>query len=309
MSISFLESGRVLQVTAGVRSVKTSTGTSSKASISMESTTEQQTEDPFIQTPFGFDIEPYLIIEDTTQQQQSENIMRSNSIGHDKVSSDKTSVLPPIADQSEELEMKIETSAELQDDVFTSQTERSFEGTRVTFHETTEEIIISNPTNDQEDEVQGETSQDRPPGLMFRTVNGKVSPSNIILPPLSANSSGCTLRSTPDSEGRLSGNNRVKKSDSSTISAIEREKKKGKQESVEHEKTKDKDGKKKKEKKEEQKLNDDRYCKPGDYVLIVQDVTNPPFLDTTLKTAYLHVKITPKLKKSKGGTRNKSNVV
>lgn len=51
------------------------------------------------------------------------------------------------------------------------------------------------------------------------------------------------------------------------------------------------DGKRKKEKKEEK---DDKFCRPGDYVVIVEDVTSPPFLDVTLAPAFLHVKVTPK---------------
>jgi len=51
------------------------------------------------------------------------------------------------------------------------------------------------------------------------------------------------------------------------------------------------DGKRKKEKKEEK---DDKFCKPGDYVIIVEDVTSPPFLDITLAPAFLHVKVNQK---------------
>ena len=32
----------------------------------------------------------------------------------------------------------------------------------------------------------------------------------------------------------------------------------------------------------------------GDYVIIVEDVTSPPFLDVTLAPAFLHVKVTQK---------------
>ncbi|XP_046851572.1 MORN repeat-containing protein 1-like isoform X2 [Xenia sp. Carnegie-2017] len=61
-----------------------------------------------------------------------------------------------------------------------------------------------------------------------------------------------------------------------------------------------KEGKRRKEKKEE-KLNDDKwkYCKPGDYVIIIQEITNPPFFDTTLQPAYCHVKVTSKQKRAK----------
>ncbi|KAL9971302.1 hypothetical protein ACROYT_G023811 [Oculina patagonica] len=51
------------------------------------------------------------------------------------------------------------------------------------------------------------------------------------------------------------------------------------------------DGKRKKDKKEEK---DDKFCKPGDYVIIVEDVTSPPFLNVTLAPAFLHVKVTQK---------------
>lgn len=51
------------------------------------------------------------------------------------------------------------------------------------------------------------------------------------------------------------------------------------------------DSKRKKDKKEEK---DDKFCKPGDYVIIVEDVTSPPFLDVTLAPAFLHVKVTQK---------------
>ncbi|XP_068700491.1 MORN repeat-containing protein 1-like [Montipora foliosa] len=61
------------------------------------------------------------------------------------------------------------------------------------------------------------------------------------------------------------------------------------------------EGKKKKDKKEEK---DDKFCRPGDYVIVVQDVTSPPFLDVTLAPAFLHVKVTPKKRaKSKMETR------
>lgn len=61
------------------------------------------------------------------------------------------------------------------------------------------------------------------------------------------------------------------------------------------------DGKRKKEKKEEK---DDKFCKPGDYVIIVEDVTSPPFLNVTLEPAFLHVKVTQKKRaRSKMETR------
>eukprot|EP00118_Oscarella_pearsei_P006682 m.30642 g.30642 ORF g.30642 m.30642 type:complete len:564 (+) comp31372_c0_seq1:46-1737(+) len=63
-----------------------------------------------------------------------------------------------------------------------------------------------------------------------------------------------------------------------------------------------KGGKKVTGKEKESKGSEDssRYCKIGDYVIFVSDVTEPPFLGERLETGCLHVKVT-KEKKSKRG--------
>ena len=42
---------------------------------------------------------------------------------------------------------------------------------------------------------------------------------------------------------------------------------------------------------------------PGDYVIIVRDVTSPPFLDAVLQPAYVHVKVISKQKRAKSKDR------
>lgn len=41
------------------------------------------------------------------------------------------------------------------------------------------------------------------------------------------------------------------------------------------------------------------FIDAGDYVIIIQEITNPPFFDTTLQPAYCHVKVTAKEKRAK----------
>ncbi|XP_064640367.1 MORN repeat-containing protein 1-like isoform X3 [Lineus longissimus] len=48
------------------------------------------------------------------------------------------------------------------------------------------------------------------------------------------------------------------------------------------------------------RLGDERFARPGEYVIMVQDVTNPPFMDFVLEPAFLLVKLAvPKKEKKK----------
>ncbi|XP_070561025.1 MORN repeat-containing protein 1-like isoform X3 [Ptychodera flava] len=66
----------------------------------------------------------------------------------------------------------------------------------------------------------------------------------------------------------------------------------------------------------EKTYGDERFARPGEYVVMAQDVTNPPFLGRTLQPAYMLIKVTnaleklkPTTKKSKSSTkRSKTNV-
>ena len=61
-----------------------------------------------------------------------------------------------------------------------------------------------------------------------------------------------------------------------------------------------KEGRRRKDKKDERNSEDKtRFCKSGDYVIIVKDVTSPPFLGATLQPAYCHVKVNAKQKRAK----------
>eukprot|EP00112_Aurelia_sp_Birch-Aquarium-sp1_P011352 Seg2388.2 transcript_id=Seg2388.2/GoldUCD/mRNA.D3Y31 product="MORN repeat-containing protein 1" protein_id=Seg2388.2/GoldUCD/D3Y31 len=321
-----LESGRMLQVTAGMRSSKSSTGTSSKLSISVGSTGEHL-EETLITTPFGFEVEPYHVITNTlvdslAQPQQQENIQRETATH-----------LPTIdasPDHSHGIGKSL-TADETHDDVCPVETEKSNEGTKVKFNEqalaskeSTKEITFSyeeavapsarvsiGGDGTIENRTQEET-QDEILSFTVRTTEGQVSLKDLILPPPAA-STNSLLRSSPDSEERASVKGSKKVETASTGSAIhaEKDKKRSRTEQSmndgeKHRDSKDKEGKKRREKKEE-KIVEENKCKPGDYVIIVQDITNPPFLETTLKTAFLHVKvIVPKPKKRLTG-RQKTN--
>ena len=50
---------------------------------------------------------------------------------------------------------------------------------------------------------------------------------------------------------------------------------------------------------------DVRFCKPGDYVVIVEDVTNPPFLGTKLDPAFIHIKVSATLASRRSKSRIK----
>ncbi|XP_077998460.1 MORN repeat-containing protein 1-like isoform X2 [Glandiceps talaboti] len=57
----------------------------------------------------------------------------------------------------------------------------------------------------------------------------------------------------------------------------------------------------------EKAYGDERFARPGEYVIMAQDVTNPPFLGRTLTPAYMLVKISSALEKKTTAKKTKSS--
>eukprot|EP00795_Rhopilema_esculentum_P011224 gene11224-21408_t len=318
------ESGRLLLVMGGIRSTEAATTT--RTSLSEE--TGDQPEATYFSTPFGFDVEPYPLIESRKQQQRPEqeaerpNIQAdlsfaSTDSGHGDKSVSKQVALTPITDQSPDIEKQShfpphnQNSEHFQEEAYPT----SSEATKVRFQKTASEKIFSfdEATSAQVFIDEERNNDEKSSNLSVLTEDGRVSLCELLFPPPPQAAHGSLLRSSPDSEGRLSVKG-IKKAETASVSSsihVEKEKKKGKADSsiADNEKLRDlrdKDGKRKKERKDE-KVTEEKFCRPGDYVVIVQDITASPFLDTVLKTAFLHVKVENKSKKGKA-TNRKLNV-
>ncbi|PIK58206.1 putative MORN repeat-containing protein 1 isoform X3 [Apostichopus japonicus] len=58
--------------------------------------------------------------------------------------------------------------------------------------------------------------------------------------------------------------------------------------------------------KRERLYGDERFARPGEYIIVVSDVTNPPFLGKHLPPAYCRIKILHPKKPKKAKTPTKS---
>jgi len=332
------ETGRLLHIMAGIRSTRLMGVSSSRTLSSLEGIEEQQEDAPLISTPFGFEAEPYPIISKTVperqflQQQQHQVPEQPSSFEANQLTNDtaqkgiaaqgeKSSRLLPIADKGPEPENVREHTRTgnlhlPEESGFIVGTERTGEAAKIRFSDQEQErtfpfneILNSNSQIITDEETREKPSNDELLGLTIRTSDGKATMGNLMFPPQSSLSCrGSVLRSSPDSEGRLSvkgkkGENTIMPSNAHG----EKEKRKSRMDQSvsdgeKGKELKEKDSKRKKEKKEEKPM-EEKYCKPGDYVIIVQDITNPPFLETTLQPAHLYVKVVSKSKKSKNYNR------
>ncbi|XP_065670993.1 MORN repeat-containing protein 1 isoform X3 [Hydra vulgaris] len=127
-----------------------------------------------------------------------------------------------------------------------------------------------------------ETVENKPPQLQA-TNNGKVTFNKLLLPPLSvAVAASSSISLSPDKVEAQPTNRNRKASVPPSYKVDLHEKKRN-------------DTKKKEalnELKKEEVLNK-KFCKPGDYIIIVEDVTENPFLDIRLETIYFRIKVLP----------------
>lgn len=302
------DEGRLFQVTAGI---KVSSGRKSADGEEVDT----------VMTPFGFEIEPYLLTELLGEISSETVLYGLNSQAPSVMSNRPGQPSPPIGD---ELVKPIDnlqvTAAEGSDagDKESSVVENAQGDTTNRTAAPSQASTMMPASFDKNTSVVGDAdplmvaavSSLPPPVSPVRTTGGKALFENLYLPALPPglkplNSFASLHSSSPEitapSDSRPA-NSRWKARAASTVnpnmlkvanrnvpsSAVSdgKKKKEGLADVVEKV-----DSKRKKDKKEEK---DDKFCKPGDYVIIVEDVTSPPFLDVTLAPAFLHVKVTQK---------------
>lgn len=298
------EDGRLLQVTAGI---KITSGRKSAGGTESDFDT--------LMTPFGFEIEPYPLTEMLGEMTSNESILPGATSQAPSVMSNRPAqASPPTA---EELSKTLE-SIQVTDMSDVGDKESSFVEARGELPTRTgapSQASTMMPTNTT---TQADVSSDPsvlmvppaavlpPPVSPVRTTAGKALLENLYIPLLPSGvkpvNSFVSLQTSPPSEMQedpklantkskdkrspLLNANLLKVVNRSVPSPDGRKKKDALADVVEKV-----EGKRKKEKKEEK---DDKFCKPGDYVIIVEDVTSPPFLGVTLTPAFLHVKVTQK---------------
>jgi len=301
------DEGRLLQVTAGIK-----VGSGKKSADGAENELDT------IMTPFGFEIEPYPLTE-MLGEISSETVLQGFYSQAPSVMSNRPAQSSPPA--GEELAKPMDSqvtegsdAADKDSTVFEAQGDIS---SRTAAPSQASSMLPSSYDKNTSVTADGDVltvppvQSLPPPVLPVRTAGGKALFENLYLPPLppgvkpfnsftSLQSSMHDMTSTKDSGATnsrwknrvgstVNSSNTLKVANRSVPSSAVSEGKKRKETLADV--VEKADGKRKKDKKEEK---DDKFCKPGDYVIIVEDVTAPPFLDVTLAPAFLHVKVTQK---------------
>ncbi|XP_032229663.1 MORN repeat-containing protein 1 isoform X2 [Nematostella vectensis] len=309
------EEGRLLQVTGWVRIIgRTKTPTD---------------QDEHLPTPFGFEVEPYYLtdslgdisadsmgpgtiggppsatpsrplpVASPTPYDSSADIPRqTDSIQVPEITHDAASDSGSAAESN--LDLPNRTAA-------LSQASMMMNNNSEKGPLTTEEIAALMP----------------PPPSTARTTGGKAVFENLYLPPLPPGVKSFTTLSQavepprPEYERRgslmrwkkagssINPNLLGKVNIPSSIGEGGSKRKKNKEDLVDIvEKVEAKEGKKGRKDKREEK--EEKLCKPGDYVIVVQDITTPRFLDSRLAPAFFHVKLQPK-KRAKSKMESRRN--
>ncbi|XP_028393822.1 MORN repeat-containing protein 1-like [Dendronephthya gigantea] len=262
------DDGRLLQISAGV-----------KVSNKRFSTDGKPSEHEIFSTPFDFDAEPYPLTEIPTDCEPLNILGRNDPPSPIMESDDKNTSEQNRPGQDDHFKTNFSPPSTAAGNLMSSRPDSVRHS--------------SSLATDGEGAPEGMSSSSQ--GYLFpivptiRTVNGRATFENLYLPPCSRTYS-LTFEDREILDGRSSQGQKSKRSS-----------KKG---SVQHsltDMTEIKEGRRKKEKKDEKHNHEEKakFCKPGDYVVIVKEVTNPPFLGSLLQPAYCHVKVNAKQKRAK----------
>jgi len=308
-----IENGRVLRVSAGIRlptenvvlpSTSKLSSTSNNSTPSLDVYTDRRT------TPFGFDIEAYPL---TTLYIGSEQEKRAETAFEDiqEASCESIAVANPVATTT--VENPPSTMVNQPNAVPNSLNEES--NPLITTDTSYYNDGATSPSNDDGLKSRSKSHSNLPPSsldvevltdvpITKCTAAGTCTFMNLTLPCLPTVSNQSSTCLSPEStESKTISRNRKNTEASSTKLSDTREKKKLADDVT---KTADREnsGRKKKNTKAKgevkaEEANLEKFCKAGDYVIIIEDVSERPFLDIILPPAYVHVKVSPFTKRSR----------
>lgn len=282
------ESGRVLQVTAGIR-VKKDKG---RKSIDLNMPNNK------ISTPFGFEVEPYPITEFVLQDEP----LDESGLGEGMYSSSTSFKQGRGSVHSEDMSTNsiemaksstVETTQIAEGEKEKAEAQMPLEGEAAKDNASLNTMEQKSQEADLPDEP---VEEDFVPAVSpVRTQDGVAICENVVLPPPARLEDSF---SDPLIEGKKTLL-RWKKTGTMVNVAANMLKNGGQGKDSDKDvgkKKKDNASEKKKDKKDSEKVPvvEENLCKPGDYVVIIEDATSPPFMDSLLKPAFLHVKVTNK---------------
>lgn len=264
------ENGRMFKVTAGVRIHDENTSPTKISSSKALTTPSSPSTTPVERrtTPFGFVIEPYPIC-----------------------CKEEKSFVEEILVETQEERFSNNTPLFVQADGQESETRETL-------------VKEDNSERNEQDLSDSETpSADFPSVQPQTTVNGSTKFINLMLPTMPSLLTKSSTCFTPESKDSGNGVRSRKGAESAALKAENKKKLEVEKLDI-RENSATAKRRKNKQNKVGEKMNEtlnDVYCKPGEYVVIVEDVTSPPFLDVTLHPVYIYVDVqsTVTLSKSK----------